>query len=245
MPDLFPSAPGDYALRTGEVHVWKIALASRIATLGDLRCILSAAEIDRACRFRFEKDQARFVSCRASLRLLLSRYTGAPPEEIAFRYESGGKPALAGIAGWQFNVSHSRDLAAIAISHYDALGIDVEIIEPNFPRNDVAPDVLANDELADLAALPVSGQPAHFFQLWTLKEALLKAVGIGFSTEPRSIRIRMDELLNPVIVSAPPEFLHASLHRFSLEDGYASALAIMARVSNIAFFTLPQNAVPL
>jgi 4'-phosphopantetheinyl transferase len=230
-------SPANYAMRAGEVHVWKTPLASTTAALGDLRGVLSDAERERADRFAFEKDRARFISCRASLRLLLARYTGTPPERIVFRYEPGGKPALAGIAGWQFNVSHSRDLAAIAISRYDPVGIDLELIDPGFPRDDVAPNILASDELCDLAALPEEGQAAYFFQLWTLKEALLKAVGSGFAMDPRTIRIRLDAELNPSIVSAPPEFIHASLHRFPLQEGYAAALAVLARVSDLAFFT--------
>jgi len=235
---LFSSAPASYGLRPAEVHVWRVPLASTGAAVGNLHGILSTAERERAARFAFEKDQARFISCRASLRLLLSRYTGAPAEGIVFRYEPAGKPALTGIAGWQFNVSHSRDLAAIAISRYDPLGIDLELIDPNFPRGEVAPDILGVDELRDLAAMPPAAQTDYFFQLWTLKEALLKAAGAGLSLDPRNIRIRLDEALNPAIISAPPEFVHASLHRFTVETGYASALAVMARVSNLAFFSL-------
>ena len=218
--------------------MWKVALATTNAGLGDLPSLLSAAELERGSRFSFEKDQARFVSCRASLRILMGRYTGIAPEKLVFRYEPQGKPALAGVSGWQFNVSHSRDLAAIAISRYDAVGIDVELIDPHFPRDEVAPDILAVDELRDLAALPVAGQPPYFFQLWTLKEALLKAVGGGLSLDPRDIRIRLDAELNPELISAPPDFTYSTLHRFTLEPGYAAALAVLARVSDLAFFTL-------
>jgi 4'-phosphopantetheinyl transferase len=231
-------APGSYALRTGEVHVWRVPLLSANAAVGELRGLLSNAERERAARFAFEKDQARFISCRASLRLLLARYVGAPARDIVFRYEPGGKPALIGIDSWQFNVSHSRDLAAIAISRYDAVGIDLELIDPDFPRADVAPDILAADELRDLAALPRADQPAWFFQLWTLKEALLKCAGAGLSIEPREIHIRLDADLNPAMISAPPEFIHASLHRFTLEPGYASALAVMTRNAELSLFTL-------
>jgi 4'-phosphopantetheinyl transferase len=238
MSDSFPSAPASYALRAGEVHVWKTALGSSDAEIGNLRGILSAAERERAGRFTFEKDEARFVSCRARLRTVLSRYIGVAPEKIVFRYEPQGKPALSGAGGWQFNVSHSRDLAAIAISRFDRVGIDVELIDQDFPRDDVAPDVLAADELADLRALPAEGQAGYFFQVWTLKEALLKAVGSGFSSDPRAIRIRLDEALNPEIISAPPEVGGASLHRFPLHGGYASALAVMGGVSELSFFEL-------
>lgn len=238
MPDNLPSAPESYALRAGEVHVWKIPLVCKNEALGDLRDILSAAEHERAGRYMFEMDQARFISCRASLRLLLSRYTGCPAENIVLRYEPQGKPALAGIAGWQFNVSHSRNVGAIAISRYDSLGIDVEIIDPGFPVDEVAAEILAKDEMRDLAALPPEDQGAHFFQLWTLKEALLKAVGGGFYLDPCAIHIRLDEMLNPAIISAPAEFMHASLHRFTPQDGYAAALAVLADVSNLSFFAL-------
>ena len=223
-------------LRTGDVHVWTVPLSSTNATLQKLRLLLSNAERERASRFTFEKDQARFVSCRASLRILLGRYTGLPPEKIVFRYEPQGKPALAGVAGWQFNVSHSRDQAAIAVSRYDSIGIDLELIDPHFPRHEVAADILASDELRDLNALPPARQPEYFFQLWTLKEALLKAIGGGFSIDPREIRIRLDAALNPEIVSAPPDFIHASLHLFTLQPGFSSALAVLARVTDIAFF---------
>ena len=225
-------------MRPGEIHIWRAALPSTNAELGNRTSLLSSAELDRANRFTFERDRARFIGCRASLRLLLSRYIGAPPDKIVFRYEPQGKPALAGVGGWQFNVSHSRALAAIAISRYDSLGVDLELIDPLFPRDEVAPDILSTDELRDLASLPEADHAAGFFQLWTLKEALLKAVGGGFSLDPRDIRIRLDESMNPTIISAPPEFISASLHRFTIDPGFASALAVLAGVSNLSFFSL-------
>jgi 4'-phosphopantetheinyl transferase len=236
--NLSPSSPANYAMRAGELHVWKAPLASTLTAIADPAALLSDAERERAGRFAFEKDQAHYISCRTALRLLLGRYTGVPPDKIVFRYEPHGKPALAGVPGWQFNVSHSRDLAAIAISRYDAVGIDVERIDLDFPRGEVASEILAPDEIRDLAALDAGAQPAYFFQLWTLKEALLKAVGCGFSLDPRDIRIRLDEALNPEIISAPPDFIHATLRRFTLDPGYAAALAVLARVSEVAFFSL-------
>jgi 4'-phosphopantetheinyl transferase len=236
MPEEPPPAPATYAMRVGEVHVWKLALASANDGLGDFPGLLSVAEQERAGRFHFERDHARFVSCRASLRLLLSRYTGISAAEIVLRYEPQGKPILAGAAGWQFNVSHSRDVAAVAISRFDPVGIDIELIDPEFPRADVAGDIFASDELRALSALSPSDQAIHFFHLWTLKEALLKAVGGGFTLDPRDIRIRLDGELRPEIVSAPPEFLHASLSQFTLQPGFAAALAVLARVSRVAFF---------
>ncbi len=236
MPAPLPAAPISYALGIAEVHVWKVYLPSRDDALGALPAILSQSELERAARFHFEQDRARFIACRATLRVLLSRYAGTAPERLTFRYEPGGKPALTGDGGWQFNVSHSRDVAAIAISRSDPVGIDIERINPDFPRADVAPDVFAPDELNDLAALPPDEQPAYFFQLWTLKEALLKTVGAGLSIEPVAIRIRHDATLGPHIVSAPPDLLGASLHTLSLDADYASALAVRTVSPRITCF---------
>ncbi len=232
------SAPETYQLQPGEIHVWTVSLSSSTRELGDLLNLISDSEQERAARFAFETDQARFVSCRASLRQLLARYTGLAPEEIPFRYEPHGKPAIAVGGGWQFNVSHSRDIAAIAISRFDAVGIDIELIDPDFPREEVAPETMTPDEARDLAALPPVAQPGWFFQLWTIKEALLKAVGGGFSLEPRNINIRLDEELQPTIISAPAEFEHATLHQFSLRPRYASALAVLGQTSRVEFYKM-------
>ena len=232
------TAPDTYSLQAGEVHVWTVPLVSFNRDLGDLATLLSSGENERAARFSFEKDQARFVSCRANLRLLLARYVGMAPEKIYFRYEPHGKPAVAAGGGWQFNVSHSRDVAAIAISRFNSVGIDIELIDPEFPRDEVAEETMAADERSDLAALPPVAQPGWFFQLWTIKEALLKAAGAGLSLEPRDIRIRLDEELQPTIVSAPQEFVHATLHQFSLRPHYASALAVLGKTSAVGFYAL-------
>jgi phosphopantetheinyl transferase len=71
-----------------------------------------------------------------------------------------------------------------------------------------------------------------------LKEALLKAAGAGFSMDPRAIRLRLDAPGDPAIVSAPPVFKHASLRCFSPGSGCAAALAVMAGIPELAFFSL-------
>jgi len=232
------NAPASYALSAEEAHVWKVPLASTDAAAAGFGPLLCPEERERAERFAFERDRARFISCRASLRLLLGRYLGAAPESIAFRQEPLGKPMLAEGAGWQFNVSHSRDLAAIAIARDAAVGVDLEFIDPAFPSEETAPQVLTSDELRALALAPKERQPAYFFQLWTAKEALLKAAGTGFSVDPRLIHLRLDEGLNPAIVSGPAEFNAPRLYRFSPDRGYAAALAVLGRDLKVGYYSL-------
>jgi len=232
MPEALPARPDSYELKVGHVHVWRVPLKSRNIDAGGMRAMLSEGERERAGRFAFEQERARFIACRATLRMLLGRYAGTAPERIIFRYERGGKPALTGSGGWQFNVSHSRELAAIAVSRHDAVGVDIERIDAGFPRDDVAADVLAPDELEDLRSLPEERQAAYFFQLWTMKEALLKAAGTGLSIDPVAIRIRLEDGA-PTIVSAPAECAGASLHGLSLDEGYAGAVAVLCAGAHV------------
>src|SRR5208282_3417523 len=101
---------------TSRVDVWKVYLGepAKDSEAG----VLSADEILRADRFHFEKDRIHFVRCRCALRSLLARYLTLPAEEIRFEYMASGKPQL--VAGQnpsvlQFNVSHSADMALIAV----------------------------------------------------------------------------------------------------------------------------------
>ena len=205
----------------GEVHVWKLAIPATLAGLTAIQETLNEAELARAARFIHERDQARFIYCRATLRTVLSRYLEVPAAEIVFDTGPNGKPLLANAPRWHFNLSHSRDLAAIAISHDAPVGIDVEFIDPDFPYKDVARDVLTPSEICPT--------PARFYQLWTLKEALLKASGTGFSIDPR--KIEFDE--NDNLISAPPQLRAAHVRTLFFNAVYAGALAVMGEMGEI------------
>lgn len=241
MLEEFSEAPQSYALQPGEIHVWGFRLASTYAEVAEIMDPLSQPEKDRASRCRFEKDQARFISGRATLRLLLGLYTGIPPEKIAFRYEAQGKPMLADSPAWQFNLSHSRELALFAIGREQPVGIDLEQIDPAFPCAEVAEDILSEAELHQLSARDPADRLPLFFQIWTAKEALLKAVGKGFSIEPKSIELRFDISSPLQIACAPAEFEGATLHSIAIREDFAAALATFTpggRVETFRFRTV-------
>src|SRR5208282_4264554 len=120
----------------GETCVLRVDLDPR-PDCGDLEQlrqwnVLSEAERARASRFVRPRDGRRFAVCRGSLRLILGRLTNAPPQDVAFRFVPGGKPELAGprppgnVPSLRFNVTHSDDLALIAVSLDRELGVDLE-----------------------------------------------------------------------------------------------------------------------
>ena len=235
MPDPLATSPAGGDLAEGEVHVWKTILASDVSSVRTQHAILSSAERERAGRFAFDRDRARYISGRAALRLLLGRYLEVEPEKILIGYGARGKPVLEGVSDWQFNVSHSRDLALIAVTRHSAVGIDVEFIDVDFPRDQVAPDVFDPQEIRDLCVLPPEAGAEYFFQLWTAKEALLKAAGDGFSIDPRSIRIRLGAA--PSILAAPPIFSSATVETLSLAPGCAASIALMSSLGSLKTFS--------
>lgn len=127
--------------------------------------------------------QRQFAITRALQRHALSAYVaGIHPSEWQFRKSAEGRPSLAPPfehLGLHFNLSHTEDLVALAVCRHVCVGIDVEKLGPVSLA--VAERFFSAAEVAQLRALPADSQPRRFMQLWTLKEAYLKAVGTGLA----------------------------------------------------------------
>ena len=177
--------PFDLAL--DEVHCWSVPLDASPNTLAVLFETLMDDERDRAARLRFERDRRRFIVARATLRELLGRYVGTPPDQVRFAYTAFGKPTLASEFGGphcvKFNLSHSGDLALIAVAWDAEVGVDVEHIRPS-DYSDIARSSFAPSEIAQLRAAPRHLEPRAFFSSWTRREAYAKARGEGLADGP-------------------------------------------------------------
>ncbi len=167
-----------------EVHVWSLSLGLTPAALADAASLLDPAEAERAARFRFERDRHRFIAGRGQLRAILGSCLKADPAGLQFGCGPQGKPVLAGAgsrANWHFNLTHSADLALLALTRCGPVGIDVERIRPMTDAGRLVARFFSPRESAAFQALPAEQQPAAFFNLWTRKEAWLKATGRGLS----------------------------------------------------------------
>jgi 4'-phosphopantetheinyl transferase len=167
----------------GHADVWTAVPESVGADeLAGLTRLLSRDELARVSGFAIEPARQRFIVTRALLRLSLSRYADIAPEAWVFARGSHGKPRLDGAQaalGLCFNVSHSAGMAAVAIASSD-VGIDVQDTTRTPPAR-VRERYLAPAEREGLSKLPESERAARFFEHWTLKEAYVKARGLGFS----------------------------------------------------------------
>jgi 4'-phosphopantetheinyl transferase len=164
----------------GVVDVWVASLDRPPALLPSLAELLSPDERDRADRFVRRHDRERFVAGRAFLRLLLSRLVGSESAALRFAYGPNGKPALEAPADLAFNLAHSGGLAVCAVAAgRSGLGVDVERVRPLGDLAGMARAAFAPGEAARIVSLPEPERLLAFFDAWTRKEALLKALGRG------------------------------------------------------------------
>jgi 4'-phosphopantetheinyl transferase len=167
-----------------EVHVRIASLDCPQSDTKYLDNILAEDEINRANRFHFKKDRERFVAGRGLLRMILSSYVGMPANEIIFTYGCHGKPGLRrhdGRPAIEFNLAHSAGTAIYAITRDRPVGIDIELVDHEFPIESVAERFFSKVEVAAFRSLPRDMQRIAFFKCWTRKEAFIKALGDGLS----------------------------------------------------------------
>lgn len=169
-------------LPRGEIHVWRASLSTDKTTLRSLEATLADQERERARRFIFERDRDRHVAARGILRDLLGKYLRRAPESVEFVYGPFGKPDIASAASRpeiRFNLSHSHGLVVVAIGRKREVGIDVELIRPDFASEAIAKRYFSAKESDELSKLPAEVRTEGFFLCWTRKEAYIKAKGDG------------------------------------------------------------------
>jgi 4'-phosphopantetheinyl transferase len=180
----------------GEVRLWRLDLDLAEAD----RAALSDDERARADRLRTPELAHRFVAGRAFLRRTLAAHLGCTPEAVRFSYNAFGRPGLDG-APFDFNLSHSGPLALLAVA-IGTVGVDVEHPDPDADLLDIGRQVMSPQELAAFEALPALEREGAFYALWTAKEAVIKALGTGFSRDARSLHTGWTTPLTPILTLA-------------------------------------------
>jgi len=148
-----------------------------------LRGRLSDGERARANRFVFARDRARFVIGRGALRNILGRYVDRSASAIRFRYGAYGKPRLIDDNGVSFNLSHSGRYGLLAVALIPRIGIDLEKIRDIAEMSSLAKRCFSSGEQALISQGDHATRSERFFQIWTRKEACVKATGMGLSKE--------------------------------------------------------------
>jgi 4'-phosphopantetheinyl transferase len=171
--------------------------------------VLSAEERARMASFRFESDRLAYAAAHLLLRSALNWCAPeVPPAEWELTHSRLDRPEVVAPTvspRLRFNISHTRSLVACVVTREIDCGIDVELRRQVDDMEELASRVLSPTEISDLMALPKSLRPTRFFSYWTLKEAYVKARGLGlslpldavsFDLDPGGIAIMIDPSLN-------------------------------------------------
>jgi 4'-phosphopantetheinyl transferase len=211
-------------LSEDEAHVW---LASpdgiREPTLLErYLALLGSQERERHGRLRRKQSRQEFLVAHALARVTLSRYALVPPEAWSFSFGEHGRPEISGPSdarGLRFNLSHTSGMVACAVTRELDIGVDVENRARRLRHRDLAERFFGEAEVEALRALAPEARARRFLELWTLKEAYLKARGCGISIPLRGFQFQLSDSapprirFDPALVCDDPESWQFALHQ--------------------------------
>ena len=214
-----------------DILIWEINLPEYRGLCQEWCKFLANEEQVRATGFIFEKDRDRFIITHWALRCILASLLNISPKQLNFKKNPFGKPELSNLPLQNlidFNLSYSKDIALIAVSHKRAIGVDIEYTGAEFNFDEIASANFTQEEIACLNQFQLPLRKEFFFRIWNGKEAYIKARGLGlslplntFSAIPSldSIKYKLE------IHDHPGESDFWFLRSFDTKPGYTSAIA--------------------
>lgn len=166
-------------LDTKCIDIWLFSLEN---LRDEEKNLLNTEEQTRANRYHFERHRRRFTVARSKMRKILAAYLSIETKASALQFETNdhGKPMLLSHSGLEFNLSHSGDMALLAVGKEFPMGIDLEFFSGR-PYQGIAKNLFSEQELEAFMKLPDFYKPQAFFHVWAQKEAFIKAYGMGLS----------------------------------------------------------------
>lgn len=169
-----------------EAHLWHVApeQVTDVRLLDAYRDLLSPAERERMDRFASERLRRDYLLTRALVRTTLSIYRPAvDPRSWQFVANPYGRPEIQaplGATRLRFDLSHTAGQIVCLVAVEREIGVDVEdVTRAGSIGTEIAARFFSPREVTDLLSLPVEARPSRFFDFWTLKEAYIKARGLG------------------------------------------------------------------
>ncbi len=170
-----------------QIHLWHIDQVDfdLPSLAGECLSWLSDSELRRYQRYQFDRHRKQLLLGRVLMRIALSSYDSSiAPASWKFSQNEFGKPAISAeqnSSSLYFNLSHSSQKAVLAISRHEDIGVDIELSTKPRRIAEIAQRYFSAAETAAILSLPVGQQQDRFYDLWTLKEAYIKACGLGLA----------------------------------------------------------------
>jgi 4'-phosphopantetheinyl transferase len=241
MNDNLPACGGIVPIAPDEAHVWKVRLDVDSGKYAELLKTLSPEEQRRAGAFRRAAPRQAFAVARAALRRFLARYLGTAPSEIKLCIDANTKPRLAAnqnTLDLRFNVAHSGELALVAVTRDCEVGVDVEKFRPVRHACEIASRYFHPEEIKVIVGSPATNRDDVFLQCWTMKEAVLKAVGTGIanSLEEFVVPCGIDEMATADVKVAGHRSRRVFVQRLDVGDDYLAAVAFLESPRRVQLF---------
>lgn len=239
-------------LTTGQAHLWLIKESSVPAhyPFNLYKTILSVEEIVKSNRFHFTRDKITFLIKRALVRCVLSYYAeDVKPADWVLESNYYGKPEISNQLPFPlyFNLSSSKGVIALAVASNAQIGVDIEYLSEDIDVLNVSESVFSSTEIAELKALSPALRLERFYDLWTLKEAFVKALSFGLSmpldtfsfrfTTDSNIKIDLNEL-------SAFESLRWRFWQASLSPHHKLSIAIKAEYQDSRYSFITREIVP-
>ncbi len=222
-----------FILNNEQVDIWYFPLTMSIPA-----AFLNYDEKKRAQSFYLIKHQRRFIVTRTMLRLIIAKYLNIKHNQIDFAYNKYGKPYINNYPQLTFNVSHSENLAMIAIGRHYELGIDLETLSTRHFLG-IAKKMFSNHEGEELQKQPQDLQQLAFFNIWVQKEAYIKACGIGLSYPTKTFTV-------PVMPNTDTQVIDTITQQnwrilsFIPQDNVCAAICVNPEINQVKYFKIQQ-----
>lgn len=210
-------------LSDGEIRVWFIPTdhPGLLKQTG----VLSKKEQKKAAGYKNPSVKMCYEIGHTALRLLLARCQNTAPECLSFVYGPKGKPALSDSNGVHFNISHSGDWIALAVSQ-TPVGVDIEYARDTRKTDSIVRRFFHPQEAEHYRTLSPEEQRRFFYERWTAREAALKALGIGLTVEINEFLVeRCPDRPLLRIAGGPPGSERLLLTGFDCPKGYVGCCA--------------------
>jgi len=237
MPDAYMSnswekiwqkTPDTLNLSKDHIDVWLCDLKLLSGDTNNFYSILSEDERERADKLKVEDKKQQYIITRGVLRQRLGLLTNIEPEDFVFKFLEHGKPVLANnhqCTDITFNISHSHDLALIAISQKQNIGIDIEKINQESDHKALITRFFSKAEQSEFQTMQEANKARAFCACWTRKEAFIKAIGSGVSygLDKFDVTVDPENQIPEINLHKPSEEIWSAIN-LPINDEYMACL---------------------
>ena len=225
--------PPTIDISTDELHIWHASLEQTTIGLRELEACLSGEESARADRFYSRKDRDAYVVSHGVLHCILSKYLGVDPSSVSFKHDHCGKPCVSpeiNSMRLSFNMSHSGNFAVYGIKIDSLIGVDIEYMRPDVDIDSISEYAFTSAEREELGSLCTEERICGFYNCWTRKEALVKAIGRGISISLTDFDVTLSPGVLPRLlrvagnIDSPENW---RIFDINVKDSYAGAVAVI------------------